>query len=165
MKGPNAAIAPRVVGRLRLAAPQRGYPKPTWRVVVHEARFAPVVAGLVGGSAATLDDGAVEIVTDAAEIEVLLDGPDAIRFDWYHGVRRCSTSEFADRPAPRKSLHASRPLVGARAACRWCGSGVSSQGHWTWASSSSSAAIGTSPRRRHVSPPPCGTIPTLSASP
>jgi hypothetical protein len=92
---PNAATDRRVAGRLRLAAPQRGYPKPTWRVVVHEARLALDVARLLGGSRSILDDGAIEIVTDAATIEILLDGPDAIRIDWYHGARRCTEAEYA----------------------------------------------------------------------
>jgi hypothetical protein len=87
----------RVVGRLRLASPQRDYPHSTWRIVLSDPHVAPVVAGLLGSRARPRrGDGIADLVTDTVEIELLLASADAIRISWHHGMRRCDGVASAD---------------------------------------------------------------------
>jgi hypothetical protein len=84
--------APRVAGQLRLTSPGRAYPHSTWRVVLSEPHLALVIAELLGNQVQSpRGEEGVEFVIDATEIELLLDGAEAVQVSWYHGTRRCGS--------------------------------------------------------------------------
>jgi hypothetical protein len=87
----------RVVGRLRLASPQRDYPHCTWRIVLSDPHLAPAIGGLLGSRVQSpRGDGDAELVTDFVEIKLLLASADAIRVCWHQGTRRCDGVAPAD---------------------------------------------------------------------